>query len=452
MASQDSFNLWNTDWMDAQKRYWDAWSAMAAVAPGNTMPGAFAPQASNPFSAGLENWWKAMSASAPEQTREHWERVVGQGKGFFQFGEAMLSTLKMASETAQAGEDWRAQLERQFEALKAMYTQSTAGAAGAWGDFGSFAQMPLDTWQRMTSAMSVMPGDALQGLRAAVMEQVGDKFKTEVDRFLSVPGVGYTREAQEEAQTAAKLLLEYQSVYQEYLTAHSEMGMQTLDRMMKRLVSMGEQGESVSTVRELYDLWVDVGEDVYAEFTMRPEFAELYGRMVNSLMAVKRQGREMVDELFGALNMPTREELNTLLDRHQQLRREVRKMQEASTGPVPAAPMVDALQAEIETLKAKLDEARRSVEPAAPGSASEPAETPAEAPAAAPRARRTTRRTAAAKAATEAQPEAEKPAPRRRAAKTKAKAWDVSSLMPNASAPASDEAESTASARRTSKK
>lgn len=433
MAGNDAFNPLNLDWMQAQKRYWDAWSALAAVSPGNPVPGAFGPLPRNPWSDSLDQWWKAVSGGVPGESREFWDRVMGQGKGFMQFGQLFMQTLEGVSKANQAGEDWRRQLEAQFEALKALCSQSTAQFGPAWQGMNNFCQMPLDTWRRMSSSMSLMPGDALHGLRDVVFDHLGERLHTEVDRFLSVPGVGYTREAQEEAQTGARLMLDYQKVFGEYVAAHGELSSQTLDRLLKRLLAMGEKGDQVTSLRALYDLWVDVGEEVYAEFVMRPEFADLYGRLVNALMAVKRQGREMVDEVLGALNMPTREEINTVLGRQQELRRQVRTLQERGVpaGGSDDSRMVDALQAEIANLRAELAQARRpapatvATEAASPRPAAEPVvEAPAAKPAAAAPARST--RGAAAKPAQSAQRAGQAP--------KAAKAWDVSSLMPNTAA------------------
>jgi polyhydroxyalkanoate synthase subunit PhaE len=58
-------------------------------------------------------------------------------------------------------------------------------------------------------------------------------------------------------------------------------------------------------------LLVDCGEEAYAEFTYTKEFSDLYGRLTNALMAVKHHGRNVVDEILGALNMPTRRGMNT---------------------------------------------------------------------------------------------------------------------------------------------
>ncbi|MFO1435427.1 MAG: poly(R)-hydroxyalkanoic acid synthase subunit PhaE [Gammaproteobacteria bacterium] len=54
--------------------------------------------------------------------------------------------------------------------------------------------------------------------------------------------------------------------------------------------------------------------------------------MVNALMRVKGQMRTMVDDVLGALNMPTRREMNTVLKRQHELKRELRNLVHGGNG------------------------------------------------------------------------------------------------------------------------
>jgi class III poly(R)-hydroxyalkanoic acid synthase PhaE subunit len=76
-------------------------------------------------------------------------------------------------------------------------------------------------------------------------------------------------------------------------------------------------------LRALYDVWVDSSEEAYFALVATDAYAEAYGRMVNKLMALKKHGRNMVDEVVGAMGLPTGHGLNTLHQRQQELRREV---------------------------------------------------------------------------------------------------------------------------------
>ena len=72
----------------------------------------------------------------------------------------------------------------------------------------------------------------------------------------------------------------------------------------------------------LYDLWVEVSEEHYAEFAMSEEYQALYGDMVNRLMVLKKHYHEITDDFLGAMNLPNTREVDTMQQRLQQLRRE----------------------------------------------------------------------------------------------------------------------------------
>lgn len=186
----------------------------------------------------------------------------------------------------------------------------------------AFWELPLDTWQRTVSSMSVLPGDVLQNFKAEGLERLGQTFDDRVDRFLSTPGVGYTREWQGQLQIQSRLWLDYQKAHQHYAAAFAKIGLQCVEHLEKRLRTLVKEGNEITSARELYDLWVDCCEEGYADYVSTDEYAELHANLVNSLMALKRHSSAMIDELLGAMNMPTRREVNTLHRRLQEARRE----------------------------------------------------------------------------------------------------------------------------------
>ena len=116
--------------------------------------------------------------------------------------------------------------------------------------------------------------------------------------------------------------------------------------MRDRLFARTEADQkAITTVRELYDLWVECSEEVYAKNVLTDEYAEMHGEMVNALMALKHQGAQMMDDLAGALNMPTRQEMDTIHLRFQTSRRNNQ-----------------TLRKEVATLKARQDEQSNQID------------------------------------------------------------------------------------------
>jgi class III poly(R)-hydroxyalkanoic acid synthase PhaE subunit len=273
------------------------------------------------------------------------------------------------TDAAGAGQDWQKALKACFDEMKSGFTEASA-MPDVMNGFTAFAEMPMDTLRRTFVGFSAMPGDCFQNLRSDVWEKVGSQVHTDVEKFLSVPGVGYTREGQEEMQKLSRLLLVYQRAMQDYLAAHGKLYSDALDRLYTKLIETGKKGETINSVRALYDIWVDCNEDAYAEFVMSSEFQDVYAEMVNAVMAVKHQIRLLLDENLGALNMPTRGEVNGMIKRHHELQRTVKTLLRDRADAVRPAPKqaakaekpaeVDALKREVAELKTQLAAAAKS--------------------------------------------------------------------------------------------
>lgn len=312
---------WNEQWLQAQRAYWDAWRA--------AMPGAGGAggTATNPWAQALENWWKSLGGGMKGDSADVFARMMEQGRAFFDLGQQMNELLRAVTDSTAAGAQWQEVLKQRFDAMKAsMSMHQSSEWAESVQRMGAFWELPLDMWRRMCSGASMLPGDCLEAFHSQVIEGIHEKFHGDMDRFLSVPGVGYTRESQEQVQQFAKLTLDYQKAMQEYLNAHAKLGADALDRLYRKIIAVTEKGEQITSLRQLYDLWVDASEEVYGSFAMSPAFQEVYAKMVNALMRVKMHARSMVDEVLGAFNMPTRREMNTILKRQQELRRELRAL------------------------------------------------------------------------------------------------------------------------------
>jgi poly[(R)-3-hydroxyalkanoate] polymerase subunit PhaE len=162
---------------------------------------------------------------------------------------------------------------------------------------------------------------------------------------------------------------------QEYAHLHGRLGIDTLDRLSKKIIARAEKGEEIKSLREIYDLWIDCCEEAYNEFAFTEEYAEAYGRLINALMALKHQSQNTVDELMGALNMPTHKGITTLQCRQQELRRELREMRARLSEQVSKAGLqaeLKALHQELKALHAELNALKTTRVEAAPVSALAP--------------------------------------------------------------------------------
>lgn len=333
--------LFNDNWLKLQQQYWESLTEMGRKAMGMETS-TQNPWDSSPWSAAMDQWWKAVQPGTNDPSKQFMDRLMEQGKAYFSTIEHFTQGL---ANTDGADTSWAA-LNKTFEDMQVAFS-------GGWDKFGvddnmrrmmGFWEMPLDNWQRMMSSTSPMlPGDLLRNMPH------GD-VKENMDRMLSAPGLGYTREEQAQYQDLTRRMLDYQRAMQEYMGFFGKLGVQSVQRLKDIIKSRAEANEPIDSARVLYDNWISCCEAVYAEEVSTAEYSRIHGHLINAQMALKQRMAVMVDESLGAMNMPTRSELRTIQDRVQEARRENKRLrreldgfkrqlsQEPATGTRSAAP------------------------------------------------------------------------------------------------------------------
>ena len=325
---------WSQVWLETQRQYWETlfdWSRQAA---GSVMNAADKPE----FAGGLDPWWKAVSENLTGEARDSYKRVFDAGRNYFDMGEMFWN---IAREAQSAGEDWRRGLEKSLEEFKTALQEHTGEASDAWSGFARGWGLSGDAWRDFMKSLGQSPVhvEDLTGLNA------GEAW----NRMMRMPALGYTREWQEEMQQWALLSADYAKAAQEYASLLHATNGKAVDLLGRRLVDLAQKGESPTTLRGMYDLWVDCGEEAYAELAVNDDYLQAQGNLTNAMMRLKQHERVMLESVLGAMQIPGRRELDTALCRLQETRRELRDLrdliEDAGT---------DHLQAEIAELRAEL--------------------------------------------------------------------------------------------------
>jgi len=339
MNDKMQFPFWNTDWMNNdwmnnqpdwfqnQNQYMDAWSSFQKFMP-NSSSGI------PPMAEAMSSWWKSASPSLSGQNHDFYSKMMQQGQAFYFMGEQFSKILEGMSEVSKQSEDWQTALNDQFESMQSMFKGGNAGIQGAF-----------------TSSPFMMGGFDDEQFKIAEMT-------SSIDKLLSVPGFGPDREAQAQMQKGIKLLNEYQQISSEYQTVMNQVGVEALEAMRFRILEMAEQGKEINSLREIYDLWVDCNEKAYAELVYTDEYSELYGRLTNALLEVKQHQGKVMDKFLAKLNIPTRQGMNTVLKRVQEMKR----------GQSKATAKITALENELKALRQMIEGKKGTSSPAAAGS------------------------------------------------------------------------------------
>ena len=331
MAPTDSD--WQGDWLKNQQQFWQSWANMVGQSGSNpTTIGSnpFSPNmGSNPFSPNmgsnpffpdwsqtLDQWWRLVSPQASDPVSEMFQRIIETGKSFNKLAEQGYS-LGQTEEGQDPIQSWLDNMQKGFEdwskqisTNKFSLFDNKDSSIPEWMGLNKGA---LEIWDTVANSIGLGGVPDIPGL---------DKSKVELGRLLKSPALGQWREHQQQLQNITQLLIEFQEADQVYKLAFAQMGLRSIEALRQRLSNISSDEDKVSTVREFYDLWVDVNEEIYSEFTMTDEYQVIHGDFVNALMALRKETNALTEKLYKAANLPTRSELNTINKRLQEQRRE----------------------------------------------------------------------------------------------------------------------------------
>lgn len=324
MANQYKSPFDSVDWSDMQKQFMDALT-------GNKNP--FAMPGSN-FSSGtswadaMDHWWSAFKPQGIGNDNVL-NKMMEQCRSYYLLSQQFSEIYQTMQKAQQGSEDFVHFLNEQFQNLENLFAENNQ--LFNWTSFVDQCEQPVELLRSFMSSTPLYTGD--------VFNELSPEMKRVREQFLSVPGVGYSRETQEKMQEALRLWAIYQDNYQEFHSVMARLNHDALGLMRKRLVKMHKEGESVESMRQIYNIWVDSNEQVYGEFVFTEEYAELNSRLVNSLMAYKNKSHEITEDYLRTMNLPTSSSIEALERRQYELRKQVR-----------------VLEAELKSVKADLSQ------------------------------------------------------------------------------------------------
>jgi polyhydroxyalkanoate synthesis regulator phasin len=167
-----------------------------------------------------------------------------------------------------------------------------------------------------------------------------DEWARVANETLSMPAFGLNREQQEEQQALLRAWIDYAGHYQRYQTLLQGV----YERAGETLRGQTPPGDAES-MRSVYDRWVTLVEESYAQAALSAEFREVYASLVNAQMRLKVLQQSQLERVSVQAGMPTRKEVDSLGERLQAVRRELRQMH-------GLAAEVEALKAEVAALRA----------------------------------------------------------------------------------------------------
>ena len=132
-----------------------------------------------------------------------------------------------------------------------------------------------------------------------------------------MPALGPTRESQESMQRLAQLGARFAQAQMQVSGHWNDIIGKALRELGERLTPKLSSGTAPASMKEVYDLWVDSAETVYAQAARGTAFVQAQAELTNSMSQLRSAQRDLLEEWARQFDLPTRAELNSI---HQQLR------------------------------------------------------------------------------------------------------------------------------------
>lgn len=294
----------NKDWFGTQQQYWDAWFDQQRKffgGQGQTAPSGM----QGPWADFFKEWQDTVfSGGKAANTEAFGQYFAKAGEQYLNMMQQFYQATGQAKPLDQMTKEWTDTLQKFFSGA----FQANSQPFDVSGAYQSF----MDSAAKMGQGLA--PGFQSGKNPFSNFDPLGS--------FTSMPGLGYTREKQDELNRLYHQWVEYQQKSRAYDAAMSKVGLDAVRKFQEFLANPPEGQEPLKSLKEIYTKWVDVCEDIYAKYAMSDEYIALYGETVNALMAFKKQQNKLTDDMLGQLNMPTRKEIDSLHERMHALRRE----------------------------------------------------------------------------------------------------------------------------------
>jgi len=369
MTAENIFT--NNEWFEAQKKFWDGWMKVASDGAAKAESSADTSTNDDVLWQQFYPWTSFPQQEAPPAAQDVMKKMLSAQEQYFSMLQHFAGGAGDGFNLSKLAADWVNQMSSGYNNAQ----QHSMGSHGAWWDLFQ------DTWARTASSLSPFPGDFFRGVRPEGMTHGPGDIHGHLNQFLATPSIGYSRETQGQYQHLSRLWLDYQQSMYAYGAELGKVNQEALKLFQKKVTELADIGpvkdgadavkktakKALTSVKDIYDLWVDACEEVYAEFAMSDEYTTIYGNLVNALMALKKQMAVVSDEMFEAMNMPTHKEVNTLHKRVHEARRDHRRMQdkieelEDLRSELGAVKELKAALKEVESLRKELGALKNEV-------------------------------------------------------------------------------------------
>ncbi len=323
-------------WTEAQKKMWESWFDLIRASPVST---ALSPPAADQWRElalqGLKSW----TADSEQVVKDVAERLVTTQDVVMRFLDLSISAWKAMAPQIESGEDWYTCVTKYADHLRQQLLQFPQDATQVAQDTDELQRLYLEEWQKLVQPWAeslrrvpwqvgqAATGDGSAGIKLTNL--YWDAYERTFGRLLESPSLGHTRELTQDLLKGFDAWVESRRAILEYQSGLAEAWAQALEQFVRKLVSLAEKGETIQSLAQLLNLWIDVIEGVFTTRFRSEDYLQKQSRLVNTVMAYRLIERDIVEAFLKTSHLPSRSELDEAYRRIYELRREVKELKKS---------------------------------------------------------------------------------------------------------------------------
>lgn len=181
--------------------------------------------------------------------------------------------------------------------------------------------------------------------------------------FSAITAVGPFRETIEILQQEKPLLNDIGQAFSQYQPLLINMWFEACSRAVAKCMDSVQQGTPL-TGRQMYNTWIECGEQTYAEVVNTENYQKIYGNFVNASMAYKKHNQAILQKALSGMNLPTKQELDSAYENIRILTREVRASKQDIIHLKQKIQELSTLASSLQAKQAKKPKAKKTSKPA----------------------------------------------------------------------------------------
>ncbi|WP_013321437.1 class III poly(R)-hydroxyalkanoic acid synthase subunit PhaE [Gloeothece verrucosa] len=321
MTNNSSSKLWTDTateivdiWTQTGTLMWKSWFDLMSSVP-----------ASNPI-----------PQTAPELT-EVTQRFLDNRELVVRFLKLSVDAWKDIFPKIEKGDDWQQILSKSIEQMQKQLTSYSQGSLQITKDSAELWKLYLQQMQKFNQ-LWVDPlglftetfGRAASGQRSALIElnnlYWNMLYEESFGSLMQTPLLGLPREFNRKLLEGFEAWRNFYKASIDYQLVLGDIQVRSFEALMKKLVSLAEEGKTVKDWRQFQTIWSQVADDVFAEAFSQEENLKIRGTFLNSLNAYRIQQQELIELYLKLLNMPVRSEVDEIHKTIYELRKEVKSL------------------------------------------------------------------------------------------------------------------------------